>query len=147
MPAGAPSQPSQLSDDARRNARLYLGALAGSLVGNSAMSLVAGVWVKSLTGSSAQAGLVSVCVYAPSLAGPIAGLVVDRVHRQRWLLGVNLASAATILSLLSVHSAHQVWVVFAAMTAYGTEVVLGDPAEDALFAEMLPPAIRQRLNG
>ena len=51
----------------RRNGRLYLIGLATSLVGNSAMTLVAGIWVKSLTGSSAQAGLVSALVYAPPL--------------------------------------------------------------------------------
>ena len=66
-----------VDDGDRRNARLYLTGLAASLLGDSAMSLVAGVWVKSLTGSSAQAGLVSACVYAPSLAGPLAGMVVD----------------------------------------------------------------------
>ncbi len=49
-----------------RNARWYFSGLAASLLGNSAMSLVAGVWVKSLTGSSAQAGLVSACAYAPT---------------------------------------------------------------------------------
>ncbi len=132
---------------ARRNARLYLGGLAASLLGNSAMSLVAGIWVKSLTGSSAQAGLVSACVYAPSLAGPLAGLAADRVDRRRWLLTVNLVSAATMLLLLTVHTAHQVWVIFLAMAAYGVEEVLTDPAESALFAEILPQSIRRQVNG
>ena len=56
----------------RRNARLYLTGLAMSVIGNNAMSLAAGIWVKSLTGSSSAAALVSECVYAPSLAGPLA---------------------------------------------------------------------------
>src|ERR1700733_14747325 len=132
---------------AMRNARLYLAGLAASLLGSSAMSLVAGVWVKTLTGSSAQAGLVSACVYAPSLAGPIAGLISDRVDRRRWLIAINLVSAATVLILLGVHSASDVWLVFVAMSAYGIELVLFDPAETALFAEMLPTAIRRALNG
>jgi hypothetical protein len=132
---------------AMRNARLYLAGLAASLLGSSAMTLVAGVWVKTLTGSSAQAGLVSACVYAPSLAGPIAGLISDRVDRRRWLIAINLVSAATVLILLGVHSASDVWLVFVGMSAYGIELVLFDPAETALFAEMLPPAIRRALNG
>jgi len=132
---------------AMRNARLYLAGLAASLLGNSAMSLVAGVWVKTLTGSSAQAGLVSACVYAPSLAGPVAGLLSDRVDRRRWLIAINLVSAATVLILLGVRSASDVWLVFVAMSAYGIELVLVDPAETALFAEMLPLAIRLRFNG
>ena len=52
---------------ARRNARIYLLGLAASLVGDSALSLVAGIWVKTLTGSSAAAAAVSACIYAPSL--------------------------------------------------------------------------------
>jgi MFS family permease len=132
---------------ALRNARLYLVGLAASLLGNSALSLVAGVWVKTLTGSSAQAGLVSACVYAPSLAGPLAGLLADRVDRRRWLIAVNLVSAGTVLILLGVHSASQVWLIFVAMSLYGVELVLVDPAETALFAVMLPVAVRRRVNG
>lgn len=59
--------------------RIYLIALGVSLVGNSAITLVAGIWVKALTGSSSVVVVVvvvvSVCVYAPSLLGPITGMV------------------------------------------------------------------------
>lgn len=74
--AGSAAQSQDPADErlARRNGRLYLIGLAASLIGNSAMSLVAGIWVKSLTASSMEAGLVSVCVFAPSLAGPLAGV-------------------------------------------------------------------------
>jgi hypothetical protein len=130
----------------RRNGRLYLIGLAASLVGNSAMTLVAGIWVKSLTGSSAQAGLVSALIYAPTLAAPVAGLIADRVARRRWLVVVNLVSAATILSLLGVRSAGQVWLIEAAMAIYGLEAVLLDPAENALFAEIFSGEFRRRIN-
>jgi Transmembrane secretion effector len=132
---------------ATRNARLYLAGLAASLIGNSAMTLVAGVWVRSLTGSDALAGLVSACVYAPVLAAPLAGLLADRVDRRRWLVAINLVSAGTILILLTVRSSAQVWVIFVAMALYGCEIVLTDPAEDALFTEMLPPPLRRQMNG
>ncbi|HEY2281678.1 MAG TPA: MFS transporter [Streptosporangiaceae bacterium] len=131
----------------RRNARWYLVGLAASLLGDNAMSLVAGIWVKSLTGSSAAAGLVSACIYAPSLFGPAAGLLADRVSRRRLLLGLNTASAAIVLALLAVRSAAQVWLIFAVMVWSGIQLVASDPAENALFAEMLPLELRQRLNG
>jgi MFS family permease len=131
----------------RRNGRLYLVGLAVSLAGNSAMTLVAGIWVKSLTGSSAQAGLVSALAYAPTLTAPLAGLIADRVDRRRWLVVVNLVSAATILSLLGVRSAGEVWLIDAAMVIYGLEAVLLDPAEDALFVEIFSDDFRRRING
>ena len=33
------------------------------------------------------------------------------------------------------------------MVWYGIQLAVSDPAENALFAEMLPPGLRQRLNG
>ncbi|HEY0806495.1 MAG TPA: MFS transporter [Pseudonocardiaceae bacterium] len=86
--------------EGRRNARIYLIGLGTSLLGNSAMSLVAGIWVKSLTGSSSAAAVVSVCVYAPSLLGLVAGMVADRVRRRPMLMVLNLASGVAVLPLL-----------------------------------------------
>ena len=132
---------------AGRNARWYLAGLAASLLGNSAMSLVSGVWVKQLTGSSSQAGLVSAAVYAPTLVAPVAGLIADRVPRRRWLLVVNVASAATMLPLLAVGSSETAWIVFAVMFVYGIEATLINPAEDALFAQLFSAEFRRRING
>ena len=130
-----------------RNGRLYLTGLAVSVIGNNAMSLAAGIWVKSLTGSSSEAAFVSVCVYAPSLAGPLAGVVADRVRRRRFLVWLNLASAALILPLLAVSGPGSAWIIFAAMTWYGIHLTLSGPAENALFAVMLSRELRQELNG
>src|SRR5580704_9446266 len=131
----------------RRNGRLYLTGLAVSVIGDNAMSLAAGIWVKSLTGSSSEAALVSVCVYAPSLAGPLAGLVADRVRRRRFLIWLNLVSAALVLPLLAVRGPGSAWIIFAVMTWYGIHLTLSGPAESALFAVMLSRELRQQLNG
>lgn len=139
--------PKESDRAARANARWYFTGLAASLVGNSAMSLVAGVWVKSLTGSSAQAGLVGACVYAATVLAPLAGLIADRVPRRRLLLRLNLIAAATVALLVLVRSRGDTWLVFAVMTAYGLESTLMDPAEDALFAQMFTTAFRRRVNG
>src|SRR5689334_2459129 len=121
---------------ARRNARIYLVGLAASLVGDSALSLVAGIWVKTLTGSSAAAAAVSACIYAPSVLSPVAGAVVDRVRRRMLLVLVNLAAGAVVLSLVRVASESDVWMLYAAMLVYGTALVLIGPAESALFAAL-----------
>jgi predicted MFS family arabinose efflux permease len=131
----------------RRNGRLYLTGVAVSVIGNNAMSLAAGIWVKSLTGSSSEAALVSVCVFAPSLAGPLAGVVADRVRRRRFLVWLNLVSAALVLPVLAVSGPGSVWIIFAVMTWYGIQLTLSGPAEDALFAVMLSREMRQELNG
>jgi MFS family permease len=129
------------------NARWYFVGLAGSLLGNSAMSLVAGIWVKALTGSSAKAGLVSACIYAGTMGAPVAGLIADRFPRRRLLLALNVVSAVTILPLVLVSSRSMVWIVFVVMALYGIETTLVDPAEDALFAQMFTPDFRQKING
>ena len=139
----------EATDDqvARTNARWYFTGLAASLVGNSAMSLVAGIWVKSLTGSSAQAGLAGASVYAATLIAPLAGLIADRLPRRPLLLCLNLLAALTMALLLLVRSRGETWLVFAVMAADGVESILIDPAEDALFAQMFTTEFRRRING
>ncbi|MFB6988058.1 hypothetical protein [Streptomyces sp. NPDC056304] len=84
----------------RRNARRYLIGLGLglglSMIGDTALSLVAGMWVKSLTGSSALAELTQTCIYIPPLFGALAGLVADRVPRQRFLIVVKLCSSIAV---------------------------------------------------
>src|SRR5439155_24348410 len=98
-----------------RNARIYLIGLAFSLIGDSAMTLVAGIWVKSLTGSNGAAAWVAVCVYAPSLLGPLAGVAADRVRRRTLLVAVNCAAGVAMLTLLLVRSAGQIWLLYLVM--------------------------------
>ena len=138
---------SRAESESGRNVRLYLFGLGVSLVGDSAMVLVAGIWVKSLTGSSSAAALVSVCLYGPSLLGPIAGLVADRFRRRPLLVAVNLASALVILPLLLVTGEQAVWLIYLAMVGYGVAMIVIDPAESALFAVMLPDQVRRQVNG
>ena len=56
-----------------RDARLLLAGQSLSLLGDRAMFLALGVWVKSLTGSSAAAGLVFFAYGLPGLTAPAAG--------------------------------------------------------------------------
>lgn len=144
---GTSGEPEVVSPADRRNARLYLVGLGVSLLGDSALSLVAGVWVKQLTGSSALAGLTQACIYLPSLLGPLAGLVADRLPRRRLLVAVNLAAGVLVASLVLVPGVVGWWLIHVVMLGYGAALVLTDPAETALFTTLLPLPLRRRVNG
>lgn len=130
-----------------RNAGLYLSGVVVSGFGSSAMSLAAGVWTKSLTGSDSLAALTTCCVWAPVLAAPLIGTVADRTRRRPLLILVNLAMAVLLLPLLAVRTEDQVWIIFAVLTAYGVSAVLTDAAEAALVVAAVPGELRGDFNG
>ncbi len=121
-----------------RNARLFLGVSLSSGFGNTAMSLAAPVWVLALTGSASLAALCGLCVYLPTLAGPVLGTLVDRLPRQRLLVATALALAALLPVLLLVDGPGRAWLIFAVMSAYGVSYVLLDAGEAALLQAALP---------
>ncbi|HEY6747113.1 MAG TPA: MFS transporter [Mycobacteriales bacterium] len=117
-----------------RNLRILLGADVLSLTGSSALWLALGIWVKSLTGSTAAAGMVIFAILGPPvLLAPAAGMLVDRVRRRPLLVIVNLVTAAAVLLLLLVRDAGQVWLVYAVGAAYGTSWALLRSAQSALL--------------
>jgi MFS family permease len=130
-----------------RNARLYFTGVTASTIGDSAMSLVAGIWVKTLTGSNGAAGLVSALVYLPSLGAPAAGMLADRVRRRPLLIWVNAGMAVLLPSLLLVEGTDRIWLVYVVMACYGSALTVSEPAENALFATMFDTGFRARLNG
>ena len=131
----------------RRNAFLFVAISVVAGFGSTAMSLVAGVWILDLTGSSSLAGLAGFCVFAPTLAGPWLGALVDRVPRRPLLITVDLVLAAVLLSLLAVRSREQAWLIYAVMLAYGISYVLLDAGESALLPAALPATVLGDVNG
>ncbi|MGW6845069.1 MFS transporter [Streptomyces sp. NPDC054958] len=126
-----------------RNARLYLSGVVVSGFGTTAMWLVAGVWVKSLTGSDALAALTVFTMWAPVLAGPALGALADRLPRRPLLVALGLVMAALLPLLLLVDSADRVWLLFAVLLVYGTCSAVHGAAEAAL----VPQAVGLRLLG
>ena len=131
----------------RRNAPLFVAISLLSGFGSSAMALVTGIWILDLTGSPSRAGLAGLCVYAPTLAGPWLGGLLDRVPRRPLLIGTNLLLAAALLTLLAVRSADQAWLIYAVSLAYGLSYVLLDAGESALLPAALPPERLGDVNG
>ncbi|MET8909420.1 MFS transporter [Micromonospora sp. NPDC004551] len=130
-----------------RDAGRYLAGVLVSGFGTAAMLLVAGIWVKDLTGSSSLAGLVTLGTWGPTLVAPLIGVLADRFRRRPLLIALHLAMAALLPVLLLVDSAARVWLIFAVMIAYGFSFVLIDSAEAALVPAVVPGELLGDFNG
>jgi MFS family permease len=118
--------------------RRYLWGQAVSILGDTALWLALGIWVRELTGSNAQAGLTFFFLAAPSVLGPIWGTIADRYPRRRILLLGNLATGALTLALLGVRGPHQVWLIWTVMTGYGISFALLSAAQSGFLHTLLP---------
>ena len=121
-----------------RDTRIFLTGQSLSLLGDTALWLALGLWVKDLTGSSSAAGLVFLCIVAPQLASPFAGVLVDRVRRRSLLLVVNPLTALAVLPLLAVHDRGDIWIIYAVATAYGASYVVLSAGQSALLHALVP---------
>jgi MFS family permease len=130
-----------------RDARLYLAGQTLSILGDSALWLAAGIWVKVLTHSSALAGLTFFFFVAPSLASPLSGMLVDRVRRRPLLLVTNLGTGAMVLLLLLVHGRGQVWLIWVVMVLYGLSYTVLGSAQSALLTVFVPDDLLGDANG
>jgi MFS family permease len=122
-----------------RDTRLLLIGQTCSLFGDRAMYLVLAIWVKTLTGSNAQAGLVFFVLAVPGLAGPAFGLAVDRMRKRPLMIGADIVIGLALLSLLLVHGRGDVWMIYAVTALYGASAYLFLSAQSALLTRMLPP--------
>ncbi|MFD3728684.1 MFS transporter [Streptomyces sp. NPDC058671] len=117
--------------------RWYLTGVVVSGFGTTAMWLVSGIWVKSLTGSDSLAALTAFALWAPVLLGPLLGTLADRVRRRPLLVVLDGAMAALLPLLLWVDSADRVWLLFAVLVLYGAQGAVHEAAEQALVASAL----------
>ena len=132
---------------ADRNARLLLAGQTLSAFGDWAMIIVLAVWMKSLTGSSALAGLMFFTFAAGSLLGPLGGLLADRVRRRPLMIVVDCVLGALVLVLLFVHDRSDAWILYAVGFSYGALGTVFFPARAALLKIMLPEELLGDANG
>ncbi|MFF9983759.1 MFS transporter [Streptomyces erythrochromogenes] len=130
-----------------RNAGLYLLGVVVSGFGTTAMWLVAGIWVKSLTGSDSLAALTVFAMWAPVLAGPVLGVLADRLPRRPLLVAACLVMAVLLPALCLVDSAGRVWLLFAVLLVYGICGTLHEAAEAALVARAVDVRLLGDFNG
>jgi MFS family permease len=132
---------------ARRDMRLYVVAQTLSMFGDTALWLALAVWAKTLTGSSAAAGMVFFGITAPGLLAPLSGLLADRVRRRPLVIVTNLATAVAVLALLLVHDRGDVWIIYAVTVAYGFSYTVLGAGLSGLLATMLPADELAEANG
>jgi MFS family permease len=111
------------------------------------MIIVLAVWMKSLTGSSALAGLTFFVFAAGSLAAPLGGLLADRVRRRPLMIVSDCVLGAFVLLLLLVHHRSDAWLIYAVGFAYGALGTVFGPARSALLKIMLPEELLADANG
>lgn len=132
---------------ADRNGRRYVVGQLLSVFGDTAMWLAAAIWVKTLTGSNAAAGLTFFAFAAPSVLAPAAGMLVDRVKKRPLLVTTDLILGASVLLLLLVRGRDQVWLIYLVMVLYGLAYGVLGSGESALLREMLPEELLGNANG
>jgi MFS family permease len=111
------------------------------------MLIVLAVWMKTLTGSSALAGLTFFVFAAGSLLAPLGGLLADRVRRRPLMIVSDCVLGAIVLVLLLVHDRSDAWLIYAVAFAYGALGTVFYPARAALLKIMLPEELLAEANG
>lgn len=108
-----------------------------SSFGDYALWSVMGVWVNKSTGSVGLAGMVAFALGISGLAGPWAGLLVDRLNRRRLLVGTHAGGAVTTLGLAA--SVESVPSVFVAATLLGGISLIASSAQSAILRDLVGP--------
>jgi MFS family permease len=122
-----------------RDARIYLAGQSLSVIGDSALWLAMGIWVKILTGSNSAAGLTFFAFVCGCLTAPVSGVVVDRLRRRPLLIAANLTTAALVCLLLTATGRGQVWLIYLVMFGYGASNTLITSAQTSLLPVLVPP--------
>jgi MFS family permease len=130
-----------------RDARLLVAGQTLSAFGDWAMFIVMAVWMKTLTGSSARAGLVFFVLALGNLAGPLGGLLADRVRRRPLMIVTDCTLGASVLVLLFVHDKGDAWLIYLVALLYGIGGSVFYPARAALLRLMLPEELLADANG
>jgi MFS family permease len=130
-----------------REARLLVAGQSVSAFGDWAMWIVLAVWMKTLTGSSARAGLVFLVLGLGNFAGPLGGLLADRVRRRPLMIATDCALGGSVLVLLFVRGPGDAWLIYLVALLYGVGGSVFFPARSALLRVMLPEELLADANG
>lgn len=127
--------------------RWFIASQTLVLSADAALALALGVWIESLTGSSAAAGAVFLFFAIPTVLGPLAAPLVDQFPRRDILIGTNVVLAVPILGLLAVSDAADLWIIYTVATLYGAGQQLIFAARSSLVPCLIEDAALEKANG
>ncbi len=115
-----------------RDFRLLWGGGLVSALGSWLLTIAIPARVFALTGSLRATGLTIAAEYLPFLLlGPVAGVFADRWDRRRLMITANLGCAGAVAVMLLGTSPGRYWVLYAALIAENSGIVLYTPAWQA----------------
>ncbi len=130
-----------------RSFQLLIFGQTLSSLGDRALIIAFGVWVKELTGSSAAAGGAFFFVTFPYLLAPFTGVIIDRFSRRRVFIIASLAMACVLFLSLLVSNSGQIWLLYAVTLSYGFSGIIINPTQSALVASIVDDSDLPDANG
>ncbi len=116
-----------------RDFRLLWAARLLSNLGSWLLVVAVPLYVFDLTGSTAATGAATVAETLPALlAGPVAGVLVDRWQRRRTMVVADLVRAGCVLALLLVARPERLWILYLAVVCENLAWQFFAPARQAL---------------
>ncbi len=115
----------------RNFALLWVGQLI-SVFGDWVLLIALPFYIFDLTGSALATGAMFMASNLPRvLLGYVAGVFVDRWNRKWTMIAADLLRAALMLTLLTVHSVHWLWVVYLVAFTQAMIAQFFNPAKNA----------------
>lgn len=131
---------------ADRDARLIVGAVGVSALGDFLLWIPLTLHLQQMTGSGVAVAALMICLWAPVVVlAPAAGLLADRVETRRILICASLAQAAIAGSLALALDSVAATLALAALLGVGFAVA--QPAEFALVPAIAGQRRLAALNG
>ena len=117
----------------RNYALLWVGQLI-SVFGDWVLLIALPFYIFDLTGSALATGAMFMASNLPRvLLGSVAGVFVDRWDRRRTMIATDLLRAALMLTLLTVHSIHWLWIVYLVAFTQALIAQFFTPAKNAII--------------
>jgi len=133
-----------------RSYLLFFGGQMVSLLGSSIAQFVVILWVTLTTGSAFLTSMAAFAGLVPMvLLMPVAGVLVDRADRRRFIAIVDFIQAMTTVALILAFWTNfvSIWVVLALIGLRGVCQAFHLPAVNSIVPAMVPKVKLSRMNG